>query len=152
MKAFCQFLLLMACANTLNLSASDAGGVWHGQLTMTGARGEMHSETTLALAVNGSKLTGTITTDGQVVEILDGTINGNAISFSIKSGARDVPRFDFSGIVAGDALTVTVTGKLKLTGEIRKSERVRSSTVNDSLEFLERAGVKFSNSKALPMR
>jgi hypothetical protein len=106
--------------NFLNLSAADYGGVWRGQLTIAGARGEMHSETTLALAVNGSKLTGTITTDGQVVELLDGTINGNAISFSIKSGARDVPRFDFSGIIAGDILTLTVTGKLKSNGEIRK--------------------------------
>ncbi len=120
MKVFCRLLFVIACANFLHLSAADYGGVWHGQLTMTGARGEMHSETTLALAVNGTRLTGTITTDRQVVEVLDGSINGKAISFSIESGARDVPRFDFSGIVAGDALTLTVTGKLKSTGEIRK--------------------------------
>jgi hypothetical protein len=121
MKAFCRLLFVIACMNFLNLSAADYGGVWRGQLTIAGARGEMHSETTLALAVNGSKLTGTITTDGQVVELLDGTINGNAISFSIKSGARDVPRFDFSGIIAGDILTLTVTGKLKSNREIRKT-------------------------------
>jgi hypothetical protein len=80
----------------------------------------MHSPTTLALALNGSRLTGTITTDGQKVEVLDGTTSGNAISFSIESGARDVPRFDFHGIVDGDALALTVTGKLRSTGEIRK--------------------------------
>jgi len=111
-------LLIMACLSSSLLSAADTVGVWQGQLTMAGARGEQRKEVTLTLTVNGSRLIGTMTADGETAEILDGAVKGDDISFEIESGADDVPRFVFNGNVVGDALTLTVSGRLKATGQI----------------------------------
>jgi hypothetical protein len=108
----------MACLSASPLFAADIAGIWRGQVTMTGARGEQRREVTLTLAVSGSRLTGTMTADGETAEILDGTVKGNEVSFAITSGADDVPRFLFDGSVVGDALTLTVNGRLKDTGQI----------------------------------
>jgi hypothetical protein len=77
----------------------------------------MCREVTLTLAVNGSRLTGSMTAGGDTAEILDGAVKGDEVSFAIASGADDVPRFNFEGIVAGDTPRLTVTGRLKTTGE-----------------------------------
>lgn len=59
---------------------------------MAGAGGEQRREVVLTLTVNGSRLTGTMTADGETAEMLDGS-------------------------VVGDTLTVTVSGRLKDTGQ-----------------------------------
>jgi hypothetical protein len=109
-------LAIAACAFLLH--AADAGGVWHGQLVMTGARGEMRNDATLTLALNGSKLTGPMTVNGDTGEILNGTLRGNEVSFAVASGASDVPSFEFRGNVDGDELKLTVYGELKDTGQV----------------------------------
>jgi hypothetical protein len=117
MDALRGLLLIMACLFSSPLSTADTVSVWQGQLTMTGARGDMRREMTLTLAANGSRSTGTMSSDGEAAEILDGTVKGDKVSFAIESGADDVPRFEFNGTVAGDALTLAVSGRLKATGQ-----------------------------------
>jgi hypothetical protein len=117
MEALRRLSLILACLSPSLLSAADVVGVWQGQLTMTGARGEQRREVTLTLALSGSRLTGTMTADGETAEILDGTVKGDEVSFAITSGADDVPRFAFNGSVVDDALTLTVSGRLKDTGQ-----------------------------------
>jgi hypothetical protein len=57
----------------------------------------MRREVILTLATNGSTLTGTMTGEGETVEILDGTVAGDQVSFAIASGPDDVPTFEFRG-------------------------------------------------------
>jgi hypothetical protein len=116
-KALRVLLTVLAFVFSLGLSAADAVGVWQGQLTMTGARGEMRREVTLTLAGKGASLTGTMTGDGETAEVLNGRVKGDEVSFDIASGADDIPKFEFHGTVSGDALTFTVSGRLKDTGE-----------------------------------
>jgi len=80
----------------------------------------MRRDVSLTLSVNGFTLTGNMIIDGETAEILDGTVNGEEISFAIASGADDVPVFEFHGCLAGDALTLTVSGRMKATGETLK--------------------------------
>ena len=117
MKVLRGLVLITACLSSSPLSAVDTAGVYQGQLTMAGARGEQRREVTLTLAVNGSRLTGTMTADGETAEILDGTVKGAEVSFAITSGADNVPKFIFNGSVVGDTLTLTVSGRLKDTGQ-----------------------------------
>ncbi len=118
MKTPRRLLLVIAFASSLHLLAADAVSVWQGQLTMIGGRGEMRREVTLTLVADGSRLGGTMTSDGETAEILEGTVKGDEVSFAIASGADNVPRFEFQGIISGDALALTVSGRLKETGEI----------------------------------
>lgn len=116
MEALRRLSLILACLSVSLLSA-DTVDVWQGQLIMAGARGEQSRDVVLTLAVNGSGLTGTMTADGETAEILDGTVKGDEVSFAITSGADDIPRFIFNGSVVGDTLTLTVSGRLKDTGQ-----------------------------------
>lgn len=116
MEALRRLSLILACLSVSLLSA-DTAGVWQGQLIMAGARGEQSRDVVLKLAVNGSRLTGTMTADGETAEILDGTVKGDEVSFAITSGADNIPRFIFNGSAVGDTLTLTVSGRLKDTGQ-----------------------------------
>jgi hypothetical protein len=116
MEALRRLSLILACLSVSLLSA-DTVGVWQGQLIMAGARGEQSRDVVLTLAVNGSRLTGTMTAEGETAEILDGTVKGDEVSFAITSGADNIPRFIFNGSVVGDTLTLTVSGRLKDTGQ-----------------------------------
>jgi hypothetical protein len=117
MEALRRLSLILACLSVSLLSAADIVGVWQGQLTMAGARGEQRREVVLTLAVSRSRLTGTMTADGETAEVLDGTVKGRKVSFAITSGADNVPRFIFNGSIVGDTLTLTVSGRLKDTGQ-----------------------------------
>jgi hypothetical protein len=77
----------------------------------------MRREVTLTLVADGSRLTGTMTSDGETAEILEGTVKGDEVSLAIASGADNVSRFEFQGSIAGNAFTLIVSGRLKETGE-----------------------------------
>ena len=94
---------------------ADAGGVWEGQLTMRG-RAEMHRDVTLSMNVIGSRLSGTMSANGETAEILDGTEMGDDVFFAITSGADDIPRFEFHGRVTKNVLKLVVTGQVRETG------------------------------------
>ena len=108
------FLVVVALASSSNIMAENAAGVWRGEITLNG----QHRGVTLSLSINGSGLTGSMTAEGytDTAELLDGTVNGDNVSFFIESGADDVPRFEFHGTITGDELKLTIYGRVKTTG------------------------------------
>lgn len=108
------FLVVAAIASSSNIMAESAAGVWRGEITLNG----QHRGVTLSLSINGSGLTGSMTAEGytDTAELLDGTVNGDNVSFFIESGADDIPRFEFRGTITGDDLRLTIHGKVKATG------------------------------------
>lgn len=105
----------VACLLCLELFAAGPAGVWEGQFTLVGPRGEMSRTARLDLALEGVSVSGTLTSQGSTAKLLDGTVKGNEVSFAIASGASDVPRFEFHGRLDDDTLTFVVTGKIKGT-------------------------------------
>jgi hypothetical protein len=73
---------IIALLGTLAFSAlaADVDGTWVAQVP--GRDGQIR-ETTLKLKAAGNKLTGTVTTPRGEIEISEGKINGNDISFVI---------------------------------------------------------------------
>jgi hypothetical protein len=108
------FLVMAVLASSMNIMAANAAGVWRGQITVNAE----HRDVTLSLRINGSGLTGTMTAEGysDTAELLDGSVDGDDVSFFIESGADDVPRFEFHGTITGDELKLTIYGRVKTTG------------------------------------
>jgi hypothetical protein len=94
-------------AFVLIASAADIPGKWTGTITLMGQTGKI----TLDLTVDGKALNGTLSIEGKDAKILEGKVDGDAISFGYLSGAHDVPRLEFQGKVDGDEVKLTVTGK-----------------------------------------
>jgi len=106
--------LLSSLLLALTLSAATIAGNWTGQMTVVGKTRTLE----LHLATEGSKLTGSAGMGTDMVSILDGKAEGSVISFSIPSGAQDVPRLDFQGAIEGNTLKLTVSGKIIKTGDV----------------------------------
>lgn len=111
---FCLALLVGALPQ---LQAADASGTWSWTMQRRGGTGGGGEERkiTLALKVEGEKLTGKMTSPGRqggdprVTEITDGKVKGDEISFTIKrefNGNSMVTKY--SGKVTGD----TIKGKI----------------------------------------
>jgi hypothetical protein len=105
-------LFLLAAIST-SLLAADVTGKWSGQFKLD-IRETVHPFT-LDLKPDGSRLTGTwcfVNCDagGVKTDILDGTIDGDTISFGIPTDESDLPRLDFHGTVDGDTIKFDVTG------------------------------------------
>jgi hypothetical protein len=113
-------LIVIASVSWLLIYAANPAGIWGGQLTTTLGGGEVRRSVRLALAVDGSKLTGTLTGEGTSAELLDGTIRDDEVSFAIASGASDIPKLEFHGRLDGNALRLTVTGRVKDTEKTLK--------------------------------
>jgi hypothetical protein len=108
-------LFLLSGALTQMFGANVAG-VWTGRIILkTPERGDQPRDITLTLKTSGSNLTGTISGEWEghrdSAEILDGKVNGNAVSFSVPSGTSDGSRIEFLGEQDGDTLRLTISGK-----------------------------------------
>lgn len=108
------FLVMAVLVSSLNVMAGNAVDVWRGQITLN----SQHRDVILSLSINGSSLTGSMTAEGYTdqAELLDGSVNGDDVSFFIESGADDVPRFEFRGAITGDELKLMIYGHVKATG------------------------------------
>jgi len=82
-----------------------ADGNWN--LVVSTPMGERQA--TLSLNTEGTTLNGSQMADGNSVEIFDGTVNGNNISWKISITDPMPMTLEFSGTVNGDALTGSVT-------------------------------------------
>lgn len=87
--------------------AADAGGKW----TWTQRRQDNDVQVTLEAKQDGEKLTGTVVTgaDGQKVEIKEGTIKGNEVSFVvIREFNGQQRKTTYKGKLEGDTITGTM--------------------------------------------
>src|ERR1700678_3221288 len=103
------FVIAILCVLTFAVMAADVSGKWTWE--QQGRNGA--TTTTLNLKVDGSKLTGTMDGGrGGPVEITDGHVDGNSISFSVKRsmGGNDVVT-PYKGIVndSGNSIKIDFT-------------------------------------------
>ena len=123
-KLFIIFGLSVLSGVFTQILAADVAGVWTGRVVFkTPKQGEQPRDLTLTLKTAGSNLTGTLggvgTPEGNrdSAEILDGKVNGSAVSFFVATGAPDMPRIEFTGKQDGDNLTLTMSAKNPNTGQ-----------------------------------
>ena len=98
--------------------AADLTGAW--TMIARTPDGYKH-ESTLNLQSDGSKLTGKIVSRRGSVEITNGVVNGNSISFMIvRVGNGDELKIEFQGTVEGDTMKLRMQYKdhdpVELTG------------------------------------
>jgi hypothetical protein len=87
--------------------AADINGKWTAQVP---GRGGQTRETTFNFKVEGNKLTGTVSGGQADMQISDGKINGDEISFTTTAnfGGNEI-KFLYKGKVAGDEIKFTRT-------------------------------------------
>ena len=105
------FVIAILCVLTFAVMAADVSGKWTWE--QAGRQGGNPTTVTLNLKVDGSKLTGTMDGGrGGPIEISDGHVDGNSISFSVKRsmGGNDVV-IPYKGIVSnsGDSIKIDYT-------------------------------------------
>jgi hypothetical protein len=76
-------------------------GNWN--LTMSTPMGDR--ETTLSLKSSGSALTGTQAADGNSIEIFDGKVDGNDVSWKVSITNPMPLTLEFTGKVSGDGIS-----------------------------------------------
>jgi opacity protein-like surface antigen len=93
--------------------AADVDGQWKAQMP---GRGGQTREVTLNLKADGNKLTGTMGTGQGEIEISDGKIKGDTISFNVvrKMQDREI-KMNYKGKVSGD--------EIKFTGSVEGMDR-----------------------------
>ena len=100
-----KWILLFVAVLGLTLSAFGdemVAGTWKGTLeTPNGAQ-----ENTFVLKVDGEKLTGSITSQMGTMEISDGKVDGDKVSFAIST---DFGLINYSGAVKGDEMKLTLS-------------------------------------------
>jgi hypothetical protein len=101
-----KLLLTLFAAFVLTASAADIAGTWKASIeTPNGTL-----ESTFAFKVDGSTLTGTVTSQQMgETQISDGKVDGDMVSFAVK---RSTPDGEFvityKGKVSGDEMKLTV--------------------------------------------
>jgi hypothetical protein len=98
------FVVAILCALTLAVMAADVSGKWTWE--QQGRNGATTS--TLTLKADGGKLTGSLDAGrGGPTDISDGTVNGNAVTFSVKRDFNGTTmKTDYKGTLDGDSLTL----------------------------------------------
>jgi len=99
MKAGSRLLMLAAVLIATSAAAADIDGKWKGMVGQ--------SEITFELKAVGEKLTGTLNNAAAagVVELKDGKINGNDVSFHVVRTLNDAEtKVEWTGKLAGDEL------------------------------------------------
>ncbi len=99
-------LALMMCLGLL-LCAADVNGSWKAEYTTPDGS---QRQSTFVLKADGSKLTGKVVSAQGEAEIKDGTVDGDAVSFSVirNFGGQDVT-LKYAGKVTGDEMKLKVT-------------------------------------------
>lgn len=101
------FLLAIGLALVFIASAqaSDITGKWTAQVP---GRGGQTRETTFNFMVDGEKLTGTMTGPQGDIQLADGKIKGDEVSFTVtlSFGGNDL-KFIYKGKVSGDEIKFT---------------------------------------------
>ena|SRR5580692_6346719 len=98
-------LAAMAAVLAMTASAADVAGKWVGQMP---TRNGDTREATFNLKADGDKLTGTMSGPGGDIEIKDGKVSGNDISFKVPlefNGNSFV--LIFKGTISGDQIKFT---------------------------------------------
>ena len=101
----CFLIAAMAALLAMTASAADVSGKWVGQMP---TRDGNTREATFDLKANGDKLTGTMSGPQGGIEIKDGKVSGNDISFKVPlefNGNSFV--LIFKGTVSGDQIKFT---------------------------------------------
>lgn len=98
------FAVLLLALTSVYALAADIDGKWTGE----GGRGGTQ---TLTLKADGAKLGGTIGTQMGEMNISDGKVDGNKVSFAInlEFNGNSISQ-KFSGTLEGDELRMTVEG------------------------------------------
>ena len=101
-------VLAVAMLVTLPAGAQDAAGSWTGEMPVQGGE---QQEITFELAVDGSTVTGTATSEFTgTVEITEGTVDGNTIAFKHQVDFRGSEiTFAYTGTISGDDMMLTRT-------------------------------------------
>jgi len=88
-------------ALSIGAAAADIAGMWIAQVP--GRNGTR--DTKFNLKVDGDKLTGTISVDGQDTPIADGKVSGDSVSFTanMDRGGNTI-KFTFTGKMSGDEI------------------------------------------------
>jgi len=107
------FVVAILCVLTFALSAADVTGKWTWE--QAGRGGGNPTVTTLTLKASGGSLTGTLSRPGRGgaamdTEITDGKVDGNSISFSLKTnmGGNEMVT-PYKGTLDGDTLNLEFT-------------------------------------------
>lgn len=113
-------VLLAICLFSFFALAADVSGTWTG-IFHTREGGAF--ETNLVLEASGSTLTGTLQQGrSEEINIANGKINGDQISFTVIRGSRDKARqVDYTGKIEGNTM--------KLTGHIEGANRRQEITL-----------------------
>jgi hypothetical protein len=109
------FVVTIALVLAFSLLAADVTGKWVAE--QPGRNGGPPRQTTFDLKADGAKLTGTMTggmgrggAAPAAIEISDGKIDGNNVSFTVKretpNGAMETK---YTGTISGDELTLKFT-------------------------------------------
>ena|SRR2546427_13209249 len=95
----------MAVLLAMTASAADVAGKWVGEMP---TRNGQTRETTFDLKASGDKLTGTMTGPQGDVDITDGKISGNDISFKVSfdAGGNTIVIL-FNGVVSAEQIKFT---------------------------------------------
>jgi len=122
------FVVTILLVASFSLLAADLTGKWVAE--QPGRNGGPPRQTTFVLKADGDKLTGTMTGGGRggaptPIEITDGKVDGDKVSFTVKRETQNGPmETKYNGTVSGDEL------KLKFTMMDQERELVakRSTT------------------------
>jgi len=98
-KIFVAITLFLAVS--IGAIAADVAGMWTAQVP--GRNGTR--DTKFTLKVDGDKLTGTMSVEGQDTPLTDGKVAGNTVSFSasVDRGGNTI-KYNFTGKLAGDEI------------------------------------------------
>ncbi|HUS05552.1 MAG TPA: hypothetical protein VMZ52_04620 [Bryobacteraceae bacterium] len=97
-----KLLALGLCILCAVMAAEGVAGKWSGQVPSRNSA----AEATFIFKVDGDKLTGTLSGPQGEVELQDGKVSANQISFSVPGGNAKVA---FEGKVSGDQIKMTRT-------------------------------------------
>ena len=96
-------VLAVAMLVTLPAGAQDAAGSWTGEMPVQGGE---QQEITFELAVDGSTVTGTATSEFTgTAEITEGTVDGSTIAFKhqVDFNGNEIT-FAYTGTISGDGM------------------------------------------------